>query len=138
MDHFKRTHAVPRCHVLQFPHPGGFLVGSAGTGTFFCLLWSGSLLDPIVEGASSERSQLAHEAFLRVSSIYRSGGSVSRGLKLFGYERIHQLASRLWRFRGTGAAPGDAGGETNIPTAITKLRFLGRFRPAPQQAPGCA
>src|SRR5258708_12938213 len=105
MDHFKRTHTVPRCHVLQFPHPGGFLVGSAGSGTFFCLLWSRSLLDPIVEGASSERSQLAHEAFLRVSSIYRSGGGVAGGLKPFRFERIPQPPNPLYRLLATRAPP---------------------------------
>src|SRR5579863_818312 len=101
MRHFKWAHAMPGRHVLQFPHPGAFLVGSTCPGAFFPLSGPCPLLDAVVEGTSGKRRELAYDAFLRVGPVYRGGGRMTRRLKLLGNEGIHQLTGRLW---GLGAA----------------------------------
>src|ERR1700674_611373 len=96
MRHLKWAHAMPRRHVLQFPDPRSFLVGSTCPGAFFCLYGTCPLLDSIVEGASSKRGELARDALLLVGPVHRSGGRTSRRLKLLSNEALHQLASCLW------------------------------------------
>src|SRR5450759_2344524 len=108
MGHFKRAHAMPRRHVLQFPDPRSFLVGSTCPGAFFRLRDPCPLLDPVVESTSSKRGELPCDALLLVGSIHRSGGSMSRCLKLLGNEGLHQLACRLWGLGSAVAALGNA------------------------------